>query len=61
MAYQNILYEKEDRVVTTTINRPEVHNYLSRDTARELHNAWRLSHSYLKALNIGLCRGCYHR
>lgn len=41
MAYQNILYEKEDHVVTITINRPDVHNCLNRDTARELHDAWR--------------------
>ncbi len=61
MAYQNILYEKEDHVVTITINRPEVHNCLSRDTAGELHDAWCLSHSYLNALKIGLCRRRYHR
>lgn len=41
MAYQNILYEKDNHVVTITINRPKVHNCLGWDTAQELHNAWR--------------------
>jgi len=41
MEYQNILYEKEGHIVTITINRPEVHNCLSRDTAGELQDAWR--------------------
>ena len=41
MAYQNILYEKDGHVVTITINRPEVHNCINRDTALELQDAWR--------------------
>lgn len=39
--YRNILYEKEEHIVTITINRPDVHNCLSADTALELHDAWR--------------------
>ncbi|MBU2549307.1 MAG: enoyl-CoA hydratase/isomerase family protein [Proteobacteria bacterium] len=41
MTYENILYEKSDHVVTITLNRPQAHNALSRDTARELHQAWK--------------------
>lgn len=41
MNYHNILYGKEGHVVTITLNRPEVHNCLSADTALELHHAWR--------------------
>ncbi len=41
MAYQHILYEKDEHVVTITLNHPEVHNCLGRDTADELHDAWR--------------------
>lgn len=41
MTYENILYEKDDHVVTITINRPEVHNCLSRATASDLHDAWK--------------------
>jgi len=40
MDYQNILYEKEDQVVTITLDIPERHNCLSQQTARELHHAW---------------------
>jgi len=41
MDYTNILYEKEDHVVTITLNRPEVHNCLNQETARELQTAWK--------------------
>jgi len=41
MEYHNILYEKKDHIVIITLNRPEVHNCLSNNTALELHNAWR--------------------
>ena len=41
MEYENILYEKEDHIVVITLNRPAVHNCLSRQTALELHDAWR--------------------
>ena len=41
MVYENIKYEKKEHIVTLTINRPEVHNCLDRNTARELQDAWR--------------------
>ena len=41
MEYRNLLYEKDDHVVTITLNRPEVHNCLDRQTAAELHTAWK--------------------
>ena len=41
MDYKNILYQLEDHVVTITLNRPEVHNCINRDTARELQTAWK--------------------
>jgi enoyl-CoA hydratase len=41
MEYHNILYEKKDHIVIITLNRPEVHNCLSSNTALELHDAWR--------------------
>ena len=41
MAYKNILYEKDGHVVTITINRPEVHNCVNRETAAEIAEAWR--------------------
>ncbi len=41
MEYHNILYEKKDHIVIITLNRPEVHNCLSNNTALELHDAWR--------------------
>lgn len=41
MAYKNILYKKDGHIVIITLNRPEVHNALSRATASELHDAWR--------------------
>jgi enoyl-CoA hydratase len=40
MSYKNILYEKDDHVVTITINRPEVHNCINWETAKELQKAW---------------------
>jgi enoyl-CoA hydratase len=40
MSYENILYEKDGHVVTITINRPEVHNCISWETAKELQKAW---------------------
>jgi enoyl-CoA hydratase len=41
MDYRNIRYEREAHVVTITLNRPEVHNCINRDTAKELHTAWK--------------------
>jgi enoyl-CoA hydratase len=41
MDYENILYEKEDHVVTITINRPRVHNCINQATNLELQNAWK--------------------
>ncbi|MEX2706743.1 MAG: enoyl-CoA hydratase/isomerase family protein [Candidatus Freyrarchaeum guaymaensis] len=40
MSYKNILYEKDGHIVTITLNRPEVHNCLNWETAKELHKAW---------------------
>jgi len=40
MSHRNILYEKDSHVVTITINRPEVHNCISWETAKELQKAW---------------------
>lgn len=40
MNYDNILYEKNDHIVTITLNIPERHNCLGRQTAQELHHAW---------------------
>jgi len=37
MAYQNLLYEKKDRIACVTFNRPKVLNALSRKTLEELH------------------------
>lgn len=41
MAYQNILYDKAEHVVTITLNRPEVHNCLGQAIAAELKHAWK--------------------
>jgi enoyl-CoA hydratase len=41
MEYRNLLYEKEDHVVTITINRPDVHNCINTETSLELQNAWK--------------------
>jgi len=41
LAYENILYEKEDHVVTITINRREVHNCINQATNLELQDAWK--------------------
>jgi len=41
MAYETILYEMEDHVVTITLNRPEVHNCINRAMALELQTAWK--------------------
>lgn len=40
MDYSKIIYEKKGHVTIITLNRPEVHNCLSRETAVELHHAW---------------------
>lgn len=42
MDYKKILYEKQDHIVIITLNRPEVHNCLSMETAKELHHAWQV-------------------
>lgn len=41
MSYKNIIYEKEDHIVTITINRPEVHNCINHETNLELQRAWK--------------------
>ena len=41
MEYKNLLYEKEDQVVTLTINRPEVRNCINHETNLELQHAWK--------------------
>lgn len=41
MDYRYISYEKEDHVVTITLNRPHVHNCINRDTSAELQQAWK--------------------
>ena len=41
MDYKNILYHLDDHVVTIRINRPEVHNCINSETARELQRAWK--------------------
>jgi enoyl-CoA hydratase len=39
--YQHVLYEKDDHVVTITINRPAVHNCINHATNLELQHAWK--------------------
>src|SRR3981081_3952324 len=39
MAYENILFEKKDRIAYVTFNRPKVLNALNRKTVEELHHA----------------------
>jgi enoyl-CoA hydratase len=41
MEYNNILYAKEDQVVTITINRPEVRNCINNETNLELQDSWK--------------------
>ena len=41
MTYKNIIYEKEDHVVTITLNRPQVHNCINKKTSDELKKAWK--------------------
>lgn len=41
MNYKNILYEKEDHVVTLTLNRPKVHNCINIQTSDELQTAFK--------------------
>ena len=40
MAFETILYEKQDGVATITLNRPERHNAFNVAMARELKQAW---------------------
>jgi len=39
MSYENILYDKKDRIATITFNRPKVLNALNRKTVEELQSA----------------------
>lgn len=39
MTYENIIYEKRDRIAYITLNRPRVLNALSGQLNRELHDA----------------------
>jgi enoyl-CoA hydratase len=41
MSYKNIIYKKEDHIVTITINRPEVRNCINHETNLELQQAWK--------------------
>ncbi|MBL8788332.1 MAG: enoyl-CoA hydratase/isomerase family protein [Deltaproteobacteria bacterium] len=38
--FENLLYEREDFIVTLTVNRPQVRNALNRKTLSELHRAF---------------------
>jgi enoyl-CoA hydratase len=40
MAYETLLYEQNDHVVTLTYNRPAQHNAVNQLMNRELHDAW---------------------
>jgi enoyl-CoA hydratase len=39
--YKNIICEKDDRILTITINRPHVHNCIDPETNFELADAWK--------------------
>jgi len=41
MDYKNILYEKEDHLVSITIKRPRVNNCINNETNLELQKAWK--------------------
>ena len=41
MNYKYILYEKEDNIVTITLNRPKVNNCINHETNLELQHAWK--------------------
>ncbi len=41
MKYENIIYEKDDHVVTITLNRPEKRNCIDTVTNGELQHAWK--------------------
>lgn len=40
MAYDNIIYEKKDRIAYVTVNRPKVLNAVNPRTSHELYQAW---------------------
>jgi enoyl-CoA hydratase len=40
MAYETLLYEQADHVVTLTYDRPDQHNAINQVMNRELHDAW---------------------
>ncbi|MEN8182153.1 MAG: enoyl-CoA hydratase/isomerase family protein, partial [Myxococcota bacterium] len=40
MEFESLLYEKDERVVTLTLNRPERHNAFTVAMALELRRAW---------------------
>jgi enoyl-CoA hydratase len=40
MAYETLVYEKQDHVVTLVYNRPDQHNAISQAMNLELHDAW---------------------
>jgi len=44
MDFETILYEKQDGVVTITLNRPERHNAITLQMARDLKQAWNSVH-----------------
>jgi len=41
MAYNSIVYEMEEHVVTITLNRPHAHNCINKETSDELQTAWK--------------------
>ena len=43
MSYSNLIFSKEENIVTITINRPKKLNALNKETIQELHEAFKLA------------------